>query len=180
MHRVFKTQIKLRIHGDATAMTTTPKIYAEYDQDSVIVYQAFKDKIANFAIVDQKFSRGFGLNRMSWIKPSFCWLLKRSNYCQKRRQTRLLRIKIKREFFDLVLAVGHTTVQPEFASDPTKSETGFADSRTRRWRVQLDRSNALIQFDPDYDVYGRPLTRRAIQIGLARINQQNSERKALV
>ena len=49
----------------------TMEIRAVYDDTSVRVYQAFRDEIAEEAVQLGTFGSHFGLNRMTWIKPSF-------------------------------------------------------------------------------------------------------------
>ena len=68
---------------------------AEWDEEGVYVYQAFKDGIANWALENQRYGGpDFDPKRMTWIKPSFAWVLYRSGYAQKHNQNRILKIKI--------------------------------------------------------------------------------------
>ncbi len=49
--------------------TTGKHIIGQYDQDSIIVYQAFNPKIADYALKNQTFGGdAFSFNRMTWIK----------------------------------------------------------------------------------------------------------------
>ncbi|MEA5578039.1 DUF4291 family protein [Anabaena sp. UHCC 0451] len=50
-------------------------ILAQYDDHSIVVYQAYRPTIANFAATHGYFSGEFSFNRMSWIKPNFLWIL---------------------------------------------------------------------------------------------------------
>ena len=50
------------------------EIRADYDNRSIIVYQAYREEIALPAIAQQRFVPPFSLNRMTWIKPSFLWM----------------------------------------------------------------------------------------------------------
>ena len=52
-------------------------ILAQYDQESIIVYQAYRPAIGQFAAERQYFGGEFSLNRMSWIKPNFLWMMYR-------------------------------------------------------------------------------------------------------
>lgn len=48
-------------------------ILAQFDEDSIVVYQAYKPSIGRFAAEHGHFGGEFGLGRMSWIKPNFLW-----------------------------------------------------------------------------------------------------------
>jgi hypothetical protein len=50
-------------------------ILAQYDDRTVVVYQAYRPEIGHFAAKNGYFGGAFSLNRMSWIKPNFfSWL----------------------------------------------------------------------------------------------------------
>ena len=67
----------------------------EYDDEGIYVYQAYCDEIANYAIKNQKLGGSlFDTKRMTWIKPSFAWVLYRSGYATKHNQQRILKIKL--------------------------------------------------------------------------------------
>lgn len=65
------------------------KIYAKYDDKTIRVYQAYNNKIADEAIKLGTFGKNFSLTRMTWIKPSFLWMMYRCGWAEK---------KIKKEF----------------------------------------------------------------------------------
>ena len=52
-------------------------ILAQYDGQSVIVYQAYRPSIGNFAAQHGYFGGEFSFTRMSWIKPNFLWMMYR-------------------------------------------------------------------------------------------------------
>lgn len=58
-------------------MKCRKEIYAYYNREHIRVYQAYNKQIAEQAVSLQTFGNNFSLNRMTWIKPSFLWLLKR-------------------------------------------------------------------------------------------------------
>lgn len=65
-------------------MTREPKVVrAAFDDRAVIVYQAYSPVIAEEAIRLQTFGPAFSLGRMTWIKPSFGWMLYRSGQPQR-------------------------------------------------------------------------------------------------
>jgi len=62
-------------------------IRALYDEETFTVYQAFSKDIANAAVKDQTFSPPlFKIDRMTWIKPSFLWMMYRSGWASKENQ----------------------------------------------------------------------------------------------
>ncbi len=67
--------------------------------DIVIVYQAFNHQIANEVIRRGTFGEKFKLDRMTWIKPSFLWMMERSGWATKINQERILEIHIKKDYF---------------------------------------------------------------------------------
>lgn len=66
------------------------EIRAHFTQKSITVYQAFGRDIARKAIDNGKFERPFSFRRMTWIKPSFLWLMQRSNWGCKSNQEFIL------------------------------------------------------------------------------------------
>ena len=53
----------------------------EHDDEGVFFYQAFNAAIADYAIANQRLGgQGFNAQRMTWIKPSFAWMLYRAVY----------------------------------------------------------------------------------------------------
>mmetsp|Transcript_72431 Transcript_72431/g.205593 ORF Transcript_72431/g.205593 Transcript_72431/m.205593 type:complete len:424 (+) Transcript_72431:58-1329(+) len=70
----------------------------EWDEEGVFFYQAYKDEIADWAVEHQRFGGpGFNATRMTWIKPSFAWVLYRSGYGHKHNQNRILKVKLPHE-----------------------------------------------------------------------------------
>ena len=60
---------------------TTNIFRAEFDEEGVYVYQAFRDSIADYALAHGRFGGpDFNPARMTWIKPSFAWMLYRCGY----------------------------------------------------------------------------------------------------
>ena len=64
------------------------KIYAKYDDKTIRVYQAYNNKIADEAIKLGTFGEHFSLTRMTWIKPSFLWMMYRCGWAEKENQER--------------------------------------------------------------------------------------------
>lgn len=142
-----------------TQVSRLPKndrhIIAQYDEHLIVVYQAYGKAIANFAVTHGYFGGEFKLDRMSWIKTNFLWMMYRCGWGTKPSQEVVLAIWIKREAFDEILkAVVHSSYVPELYSN--KSD----------WEKVLKRSQVRLQWDPDHHPSGAKLERRAIQLGL--------------
>jgi hypothetical protein len=131
------------------------KIYAKYDDTSIRVYQAYNDRIASEALELNTLGDSFKKDRMTWIKPSFLWMMYRSGWGTKKDQERVLAIDIYRTFFDELLS---KAVLTSFDNSIYVSHD--------EWKVQLSKSSVRCQFDPDRDIHGNPLEKRAIQLGI--------------
>lgn len=131
------------------------QVLAAYDQDTVTVYQAYRPAIADFALEHQRFGGAFSYSRMSWIKPGFLWMMYRSGWATKEGQERVLAVQLERAGFDRILA---EAVESSF-------RPGSYASR-EDWQHELSRGEVRLQWDPDHDPYGKPLERRAVQLGL--------------
>ena len=131
------------------------KIYARYNDDTIRVYQAYGDAIANEALQKGTFGDSFKLERMTWIKPSFLWMMYRSGWGTKEGQTRVLAIDMKRTGFDEILS---QAVQSSFSKE--------AYSTREEWQKAIAHSDVRCQWDPERDIHGNPLERRSIQLGL--------------
>ena len=92
---------------------------------------------------------------MSWIKTNFLWMMYRSGWGTKCSQERTLGLRIKRDFFDLILG---EAVQSSYYA-------GVFESR-EAWSAAVSSSQVRLQWDPDHGPRGEPLERRAIQLGL--------------
>ena len=130
-------------------------IMAQYDKDKIIVYQSYRAEIGNFATKEQYFGGEFSLNRMTWIKPNFLWMMFRNGWGTKEGQEVVLAIHLKMDAFKSYLK---NAVYSSFKSE-------HYDSR-ESWQEDIRTSDVRLQWDPDHDPYGNKLERRAIQIGL--------------
>ncbi len=81
-------------------------IRAVFDKETITVYQAYRKEIAEPAIQQQKFVPPFKMERMTWIKPSFLWMMYRSGWGMKTGQEYILAIKIKREGWEIAMNNG--------------------------------------------------------------------------
>jgi hypothetical protein len=130
-------------------------IMAQYDNDSVVVYQAYRPTIGRFAAENGFFGGDFKLSRTSWIKPNFLWMMYRSGWGVKEGQEITLAVRLRRSAFDEILA---QAVHAIFQSDV------YEDHES--WKEAVSQSDVRLQWDPDHHPAGNPLTRRAIQLGL--------------
>ena len=55
-------------------------ILAQFDDDTVIVYQAYRPSIGRYAAEHGAFGGDFSYSRMSWVKPNFLWMMYRSGW----------------------------------------------------------------------------------------------------
>ena len=130
-------------------------ILAQYDDSSVIVYQAYRHSIGLHAAKHQQFGADFSFTRMSWIKPNFLWMMYRSGWGAKTDQEITLAVRLKRSGFDWVLQNAvHSTFTSEVYQDMAQ------------WEKAVSNSSIRLQWDPDHDPAGNRLERRAIQLGL--------------
>ena len=129
------------------------QIRADYDEETITVYQAYSAEIATAAVQHQKLSASpkFLPSRMTWIKPSWCWMMYRSGYSYKDpNQAHILALKMKHEHFREILM--HATVMDHHAGPLSKEQ------RARGVRVQ---------WDPERGPRLEVLPYRSIQIGIS-------------
>lgn len=131
------------------------KIFAVYQEDTIRVYQAYGNRIADEIVRSGTFGSSFKLERMTWIKPSFLWMMYRCGWAQKEEQNRVFAIDIKRTGFESMLknAVLSSYSPKIYASH-------------EEWKHRLQGSEVRCQWDPERDIYGNPQEQRTIQLGL--------------
>jgi len=144
-------------------------ILAQFDDQTIVVYQAYNREIGQHAIQKGHFGGDFNLERMSWIKPNFLWLMYRSGWGTKENQEITLGLRLRREFFDSMLA----------AAVPSSWEPAVYPSE-QEWSAAGSRASVRLQWDPDYDPAGTKLQRRAIQLGMRREVLEAFAQKELV
>ncbi len=132
-------------------------IRAFYTQQSVRVYQAYSSTIADSAIKHNTFvSPPFSMTRMTWIKPSFLWMMYRADWGKKDSgQERILAIDITHEGFREILRQGVISHY-----DPALFNS------QEEWKKEIQQSDVIIQWDPERDIHLNKLEQRTIQIGL--------------
>ncbi|MDP3273835.1 MAG: DUF4291 domain-containing protein [Deltaproteobacteria bacterium] len=134
------------------------QVRADYDRDAVVIYQAYDDRIADAALAQGRFvGPHFSFSRMTWIKPSFLWLMHRSHWGTSRGQTRTLAVRLRRAGFDHALSVAVST-------DPTAR---LYDSYPA-WRAAFEAAPVHVQWDTERALSGSALAHYSIQVGLSR------------
>ncbi|GAA3581122.1 DUF4291 domain-containing protein [Gibbsiella greigii] len=134
------------------------QIRAFYTKDFIRVYQAYSDIIADSVIRNGAFvSPPFSMTRMTWIKPSFLWMMYRSDWGMKDLgQKRILAIDLTHEGFFTLISQGvlnhHNNM--DISED------------AEVWKLKIKSSDVVIQWDPERDIYLNKLNYRTIQIGL--------------
>lgn len=135
--------------------TTGKHILAQFDDQYIVVYQAYKPSIAEYAAAHGKFGQDFSFNRMTWIKPNFLWMMYRSGWAGKAGQERILALTLSRTDFDELLSLAVVS-----------SFHAAAQGTQEEWQEAVTRSDVRLQWDPDHAPNGQPVQRRAIQLGL--------------
>lgn len=138
-------------------MPAAYEIRANYDRDTIVVYQAYRPAVAEPALKQQRFVAPFSFYRMTWIKPSFLWLMYRSNWAQKKGQQKILAVHIARAGWDKALSLGILT-HPEPAVYPKAAE----------WETQFSNAYVHIQWDTERSLRGAGLNHFSIQVGISR------------
>src|SRR5437763_2481561 len=112
-------------------------ILAQFDDESVVIYQAYRPEIGHFAARNGYFGGAFSLDRMSWIKPNFLWMMFRSGWGTKEGQEITLAVQLRRTGFDEILRLAvHSSYAPEVYAS-------LVD-----WKARLAESPVRLQWDP--------------------------------
>jgi hypothetical protein len=143
-------------HAPKPRKQPTPfrQIRALFDADTITVYQAYSDAIASAAVDNQRLdaSPDFKPSRMTWIKPSFAWMMYRAGYSYKDdRQSRILALKMTYEGFFALLRNAQLT------HGAAQGGSSAAESHAAKVKVQ---------WDPERTPKMGKLTYRSIQIGI--------------
>ncbi|KAL7784068.1 hypothetical protein V8C37DRAFT_396462 [Trichoderma ceciliae] len=137
------------------------QIRASYDNQHIIVYQAYRASIADAAVQAQRLnaSPDFRPGRMTWIKPSWCWMMYRSGYSYKDEgQSRILALKMKKEHFLGLLELGVLSTRP--------SPRARVDKESTNKTAHEKPTDVRIQWDPERSPMLEALPYRSIQIGI--------------
>ncbi|MET8540445.1 DUF4291 domain-containing protein [Kitasatospora sp. NPDC004799] len=128
-------------------MTALREIRADHDDRTITFYQAYPPAVADAALAAGRFTAPFSFHRMTWIKPSFRWLMHRSNWAQKPGQTRVLAVRMTREGWEEALTRAvPTTAHPD----------------------EVAAAAVHVQWDPERSLRGAALNHYSIQVGIGR------------
>lgn len=132
------------------------QIRAAHTDSTVTVYQAYRPGIGEYAARHGRFPEAWSRSRMTWIKPSFLWMMYRCGWGRKEGQERVLALDITREGFDWAL---------RNACLSHYDRAAHADREA--WAARLRESPVRVQWDPERDLDLRPLPYRSLQVGLS-------------
>ncbi|MFI9823484.1 DUF4291 domain-containing protein [Streptomyces sp. NPDC052013] len=144
------------MNDQPTAQHPRFEVRARHTESTVTVYQAYRPGIGRAAARHGRFPSSWSRERMTWIKPSFLWMMYRCGWGTKKNQETVLAVEISREGF--VWALRHACLShhvPVLHGDR-------AD-----WKRRLRQAPARVQWDPERDLRLDPLPYRSLQLGLA-------------
>ncbi|MFZ3471154.1 DUF4291 domain-containing protein [Streptomyces sp. 4.24] len=132
------------------------QIRASHTADTLTVYQAYSPRLGLPAARDGRFPPEWKRERMTWVKPSFLWMMYRCGWAAKADQETVLAVEITRAGFDRALR------------DACLSHYVPAVHRDQAaWKEALRSSAARVQWDPERDLHLNPLPYRSLQLGLS-------------
>ncbi|MFJ3198773.1 DUF4291 domain-containing protein [Streptomyces sp. NPDC086989] len=132
------------------------QIRAAHTGTTVTVYQAYAPRLGVPAARDGRFPPAWKRERMTWVKPSFLWMMYRCGWATKADQETVLAVEITREGFDHALR--HACL--------SHFERGTHADR-EAWQRALREAPARVQWDPERDLGLNPLAHRSLQLGLS-------------
>lgn len=144
------------MNDEMTATEPKFRIRARYTDTTVTVYQAYRPQIGRPAARTGRFPSAWKRDRMTWIKPSFLWMMYRCGWGTKEGQETVLAVDISREGFEWALR--HSCLShyvPALHADQDA------------WKQRLRSSPARVQWDPERDLHLNPLPYRSLQLGLS-------------
>ncbi len=131
------------------------QIRAVNTDETITLYQAYPPEIAGPAARAGRVVAPFKRDRMTWIKPSFLWMMYRCGWGSKSGQERVLAVEITRDGFEWALA--HACISHyERAGEESRAD----------WSRRLRRSPVRVQWDPERSIQLGVLPYRSLQLGL--------------
>jgi hypothetical protein len=132
------------------------RVRARHTESTITVYQAYRPEIGRAAAREGRFPASWKRERMTWIKPSFLWMMYRCGWGTKEDQETVLAVEISREGF--AWALRHACLS-HFVADLHGDRAA--------WKRQLKQAPTRVQWDPERDLHFNPLPYRSLQLGLA-------------
>ncbi|WP_411101545.1 DUF4291 domain-containing protein [Streptomyces sp. cmx-4-9] len=132
------------------------RIRAVHTANTVTVYQAYDPRLGVPAARDGRFPPDWKRERMTWVKPSFLWMMYRCGWAAKPGQETVLAIEVTREGFDR--ALGEACLSHHAPGVHPDRDT---------WRRALRTASVRVQWDPERDLHLNALPYRSLQLGLS-------------
>jgi hypothetical protein len=132
------------------------RIRAAYSESTITVYQAYSPQIGLPAVQEGRFPAAWKRDRMTWIKPSFLWMMYRCGWGTKEGQETVLAVEISRAGFEWALTNACLSGYVR-GTHPDRAT----------WQRQLKRAPARVQWDPERDLQLQPRPYRSLQLGLS-------------
>jgi hypothetical protein len=132
------------------------EVRAVFTADTITVYQAYPADIADAALAAGRFVAPFKRDRMTWIKPSFLWMMYRCEWASKPGQERVLAVEMTRTGFEWAL---------EHACLSHFDRRLYRDQAD--WSRRLKTTAVRVQWDPERSIRLAPLSYRSLQVGLS-------------
>lgn len=145
-----------RLFGVDSVAAPYRQVRAQFDAETITVYQAYRPEIADAAVAAGTFVEPFSRSRMTWVKPSFLWMMYRCGWATKPGQERVLAVRLSRAGFEEALSqavISH--FDPDFHADAAA------------WRADISGSLVRLQWDPERRPDGSGLPYRSLQLGLS-------------
>ncbi|MFB7775191.1 DUF4291 domain-containing protein [Streptomyces bauhiniae] len=131
------------------------RIRAAHTPTTLTVYQAYRPEIGVPAAREGRFPAAWSRSRMTWIKPSFLWMMYRCGWGTKEGQETILAVDITRAGFEWALrnaCLSHHV--PGLHGTPADFKRALREAPAR------------VQWDPERDLHLDPLPHRSLQLGL--------------
>ncbi|WP_239072661.1 DUF4291 domain-containing protein [Streptomyces bauhiniae] len=131
------------------------RIRAAHTPTTLTVYQAYRPEIGVPAAREGRFPAAWSRSRMTWIKPSFLWMMYRCGWGTKEGQETVLAVDITRAGFEWALrnaCLSHHV--PGLHGTPADFKRALREAPAR------------VQWDPERDLHLDPLPHRSLQLGL--------------
>ena len=136
------------------------EIRADHDANTIIVYQAFRPEIVDAAVAARRFVPPFSLGRMTWIKPSFLWMMERSGWATKAGQERVVAVRITRAGWEEALAAARLSSQDTSeAAVVVQWDPAAQRARGRSCNTARSRSASVARSSSATSTNGRPRIR---------------------
>jgi hypothetical protein len=145
------------VRDDRVVLQQVPvrQVRAVYTPETITVYQGCPVPVALAAAKAGRFVPPFLRDRMTWLKPSFLWMMYRSQWAAPDTQERVLAVEMTREGFEWALA----------HSGLAQYDHAFFPDR-ERWAATLNDSPVRVQWEQERSLQLKPLPHRTLRVGL--------------